>query len=161
MRREPHPFSGAVYEEIGDGLVRVDDNLKGKSGIFKWDGTYVEGSLTYADPHFLFLIGGPDLPPGKDIFWTVMPPVDDMTSEFTGNMGRSANKEVAQGRKIIAPYVGDPGTDTPEGKRSASHIPLEYFIENDQEALLTGFQSVDNHLQPFQLCEEVGFIVYQ
>ena len=33
-RCEPHPVSGAVYEELGDGKVRVEDKAKGKAGIF-------------------------------------------------------------------------------------------------------------------------------
>ena len=46
MRREPHPFTGVVYEEVGDGVVRVEDPAAGQSGLFKWDGTWMEGDLT-------------------------------------------------------------------------------------------------------------------
>ena len=134
MRREPHPFTGVIYEEVGDGVVKVEDIDAGQSGLFKWDGTWIEGDLTYADPHMLYLVGGPDLPPGKDIFWTVMPPVDDMAgSGFTGNFGRSGNESVQQGVKIIGKYTPDPGKETEEGPRSASHYPLEFFLENDRK----------------------------
>jgi len=129
-RKMPHPFSGAIYEEIGDGKVRVEDTAKGLSGVFRWDGVWLEGNMTYADPHMLFLVGGPDLPPGKDIFWTVMPPTDDMEVTFTGNMGRRSS---ADRPPIVAKYQGDPGMDTDEGKRSAAYVPLEYFLENDRK----------------------------
>ena len=52
MRCEPHPISGAVYEEVEGGLVRVEDKSRGKEGLFRWSGEWVEGSLTMADPHF-------------------------------------------------------------------------------------------------------------
>ncbi len=128
MRREPHPISGAIYEEVGDGCVRIKDEARGKTGLFKWDGTWLEGDITYGDPHMLYLIGAPDLPPGKDIFWTVMPPTDDSpTPEFMGNMARDARD------KVVAPYVGDPGIETVDGMRSAAHIPQEFFLENDRK----------------------------
>ncbi|MCB2074029.1 MAG: aromatic ring-hydroxylating dioxygenase subunit alpha [Novosphingobium sp.] len=134
MRREPHPFTGVVYEEVGDGVVRVEDPAAGQSGLFKWDGTWMEGDLTYADPHMLYLVGGPDLPPGKDIFWTVLPPLDDMEAGgFTGNFGRSGNESVQQGMKVIGKFVGDPGQETDEGPRSAAQFPLDFFLENDRK----------------------------
>ncbi len=65
MRKKQHPLSGAVYEEIGDGLVRVDKN--GAVGVFHWDGRWVEGDLTYADPHMLVWVGGNPLPAGANV----------------------------------------------------------------------------------------------
>ena len=53
MRCEPHPISGAVYQEVEGGKVRVEDKQRGKSGLFQWDGTWIEGDLTQADIHFL------------------------------------------------------------------------------------------------------------
>jgi hypothetical protein len=53
-------LSGAVYEELGDGLVRVEK--RGLVGIFRGDGRYIEGDLTYADQHMLNWVGGPALP---------------------------------------------------------------------------------------------------
>lgn len=133
MRIEPHPISGAVYESIGDGLVRVEDKAKGKSGVFRYDGTWIEGTMTYADPHMLMYIGGPDLPPGRDIFWAFLPPLEDDVPKVTATSARQLGENAQQRPKIIAPYVGDAGVETPEGMRSASHIPLEYFMENDRK----------------------------
>lgn len=132
MRREPHPISGAIFEEEENGVVRVTDEKRGTWGRFRWDGTWLEGDINYADPHMLYLVGGPNLPPEKDIFWTVLPPTEDSPRPaFTGNMGRGAGKPRP---KVVAPYVGDPGKETDEGMRSASFIPQEYFIENDRRA---------------------------
>ncbi len=134
MRREPHPFTGAVYEEVGEGLVKVDDVAHGQSGTFKWTGEHLEGDLTYADPHMLYLVGGPALPPDRDIWWTVMPPTPDSPMpDFRGNFGRGADEEAMQRPKIIGKYVGDPGQQTPEGPRSASFLPLDYLLDNDRK----------------------------
>lgn len=65
MRRKRHPLSGALYEDLGDGLVRVDKN--GSSGIFRANGTWVEGELTFADPHMLLWVGGRELPSGANV----------------------------------------------------------------------------------------------
>lgn len=134
MRCEPHPISGAVYQELGDGLVRVEDKAKGKSGTFRYDGVYIEGDLTYADPHMLIHIGGPDLPPGRDIFWSLLPPLEEDIPVVTAKSMREAGQDTnaPQRPKIIAPYVGDPGVETAEGMRSASHISLEYMLDNDR-----------------------------
>ena len=130
MRREPHPFSGAIYEEQGDGLVRITDEKKGKTGLFKWDGTWVEGDITYADPHMLYLVGAPDLPPGKDIFWTMLPPHETSPKpSFTGNYSRGTEERP----KVVAQYVGDPGMETEEGARSSAHLPQSFFLENDRK----------------------------
>ena len=137
MRREPHPISGAVYEEIGDGRVRVEDRAKGKYGVFRWDGAWIEGDLTHADPHLLRHVGGPDLPPGKDIFWSLLPPAEDSpAATITASPGRDGGDNAAQRPRIIAPYVADPGKQTEQGMRSASHIPLEFFLDNDRKPAL-------------------------
>ena len=133
MRREPHPFTGAVYEEVGDGLVRVDDAAHGQSGTFTWRGEWLDGDLTHADPHMLYLVGGPTLPPEKDIWWTVMPPTENSPPPaFTGNFGRGADEAAVQRPKIIGRYVGDPGQQTPQGARSASFLPQDFFLDNDR-----------------------------
>jgi nitrite reductase/ring-hydroxylating ferredoxin subunit len=131
LRREPHPFSGAVYEAIGDGRVRVEDKAKGKYGVFHFDGTWIEGDLTYADPHMLIYVGGPDLPPGDDLPYPVMPALEEDRAEFfeTFQAAQAANP---QPPKIIAKYVGDPGMNTPEGPRSSSHLPIEFLIANER-----------------------------
>ena len=135
MRSEPHPISGAVYEELGDGLVKVDDKARNKSGIFKWNGEWVEGELTQADYHFLNYIGGPILSPEKDLYWTVLPVEGLENSHAMAAPSRDGDDSVsaAQRPKIIAPYVSDLGIDTPEGKRSSGHMPMQYFIENDRK----------------------------
>jgi phenylpropionate dioxygenase-like ring-hydroxylating dioxygenase large terminal subunit len=135
MRREPHPISGAIFEEIGDGLVRVEDKAKGKSGTFRYNGSWnwVEGNMTYADPHMLMHVGGPDLPPGRDIFWSLLPPLEEDLPEVDLKSMRGIGEGAAQRPKIIAPYVGDPGKMTPDGMRSASHIPMEFLLDQDRK----------------------------
>ncbi len=134
MRSEPHPISGAVYQELGEGLVRVEDKAKGKSGVFRFDGVWIEGSMTYADPHMLMHVGGPDLPPGRDIFWSFLPPLEEEVAKVQVTSARQVGEGAAQQRpKIIAPYVGDPGKETPEGMRSASQVPLEFLLDNDRK----------------------------
>jgi phenylpropionate dioxygenase-like ring-hydroxylating dioxygenase large terminal subunit len=133
MRIEPHPISGAVYEAIGDGLVRVEDKAKGKSGVFRWDGTWVEGELTYADPHMLIYIGGPDLPEGREIYWSLLPALEEEAAQVAAAFIRNVGDDAQQRPKIIAPYTGDPGMDTSEGKRSSSYVPLDYMLENDRK----------------------------
>src|SRR5437868_1984610 len=73
MRQEPHPISGFLYSEVGEGLVKVEDRENGREGLFKWDGTYIEGDLTYADPHLLTYVGGPTVPPEHDVYWPMLP----------------------------------------------------------------------------------------
>ncbi|MDR2857817.1 MAG: aromatic ring-hydroxylating dioxygenase subunit alpha [Novosphingobium sp.] len=134
MRCLPHPISGAVYQEIEGGLVRVEDKEKGKSGLFTWDGAFVEGDLTQADLHFLRFIGGPTLPAEKDIIWNFLPVVDPSTGIQTSlppSRG-GASKDGGQPQLIIAPYAGDPGKQTAEGARSASFLPQEFFLDNDR-----------------------------
>jgi hypothetical protein len=62
-----------------------------------------------------------------------MPPLEqDIPAFLESPVGVMVTAEAPQEAKIIAPYVGDPGKDTPEGKRSASFIPLDYFVENER-----------------------------
>ena len=145
MRCEPHPISGAVYEELEGGLVRVEDKARGKEGIFHFDGRHIEGSLTQADPHFLRFIGGPTMRPEKDIFWSVMPPTpahaEKIAAKFRTGSGRDAmdgdkggdEQRAAQRPKLILPYVPDPGKQTEQGTRSISHVPQDYFIAHDRK----------------------------
>ena len=46
MRCEPHPISGFIYRELTGGLIRVEDAEKGRHGLFKADGSWIEGDLT-------------------------------------------------------------------------------------------------------------------
>jgi hypothetical protein len=54
-----HPFTRALYEQDGKGNVRVTDG--GKVGVFRPDGTWIEGDLFEADPQLCGWIGGPKL----------------------------------------------------------------------------------------------------
>ncbi|HTO09710.1 MAG TPA: aromatic ring-hydroxylating dioxygenase subunit alpha [Myxococcota bacterium] len=53
-----HPFTRALYETTGEGLVRVDDGA-GHVGLFHPDGRWHSGVLREADPHLLGWVGGP------------------------------------------------------------------------------------------------------
>ncbi len=55
-----HPVSGAVYTVRADGNVDVANN--GLTGVFTFDGQYIEGDIKQADPHFLLWLAGPQLP---------------------------------------------------------------------------------------------------
>lgn len=55
-----HPLSGAIYRLRSDGLVDVENN--GLCGVFYFDGRHHSGELTYADPHMLLWLAGPQLP---------------------------------------------------------------------------------------------------
>lgn len=52
-----HPFTNALYEQDGNGNVRVA--LKGKVGLFTADGRYIEGDIHEADPQLCGWVGGP------------------------------------------------------------------------------------------------------
>ncbi len=66
MRKKRHPLSGAIYEDLGDGRVRV--NKHGVEGTFDAaTARWLEGALTYADPHMLQWVGGKALPPAADV----------------------------------------------------------------------------------------------
>lgn len=53
--RLEHPFSGAVYTELTNGRVEV---RKGdRTGIFDFQGAWVEGELRSADPELCRWVG--------------------------------------------------------------------------------------------------------
>jgi phenylpropionate dioxygenase-like ring-hydroxylating dioxygenase large terminal subunit len=133
MRREPHPYSGAVYEEVGDGTIRVEDKERGKSGRFNLDGSWIEGELTSADPNFLQFIGGPTLAAEHDVFWMFLPPAPGgPKTTMTTAPARGGGSDAAQRPKIIGKYTPDPGKDMEEGKRSISYQPLDQFIDYER-----------------------------
>jgi hypothetical protein len=52
-----HPFTRALYERIDAERVRV--TLSGKSGVFRPNGSWLEGELKEADPQLCGWLGGP------------------------------------------------------------------------------------------------------
>ena len=134
MRREPHPISGFIYQEVEGGLVRVEDPEGGRYGLFKADGTWIEGQLTYADPCMLDLIGAPDVPPGWDVYWAVLPPeiAPDEPPAAKPGPQQEAMKAAASSPRVIGKYVPDPGKETPDGMRSAAFVDQNFLLENDR-----------------------------
>jgi len=132
MRREPHPITGGMYEDLGGGRVRVEDPKTGGYGIFTWDGSWLEGDVTHADLHMLVYIGGKDLPEGKDRYWAMTPPVDldDEVLVKGGGTMLAAGQEIP---RVVAMYKADPGKETPQGMRSAGHVELQFLIDNDRK----------------------------
>lgn len=57
-----HAISGAVYELLEDGRVKVENN--GLVGYFNADATFDSGELRQADPHMICWLGGPQMPQG-------------------------------------------------------------------------------------------------
>lgn len=53
-----HPFTGALYEQAGNGLVRVTRS-SGEWGLFRGDGRWVEGAVEECDPQLCNWIAGP------------------------------------------------------------------------------------------------------
>jgi hypothetical protein len=56
MRSIRHPLSGALYDLQSDRTVRVEKD--GRSGLFRADGSYISGDITFADPRICVWIGG-------------------------------------------------------------------------------------------------------
>jgi len=52
-----HPFTRALYERIDAQRVRV--TLGEQSGVFRPDGSWIEGELREADPQLCGWLGGP------------------------------------------------------------------------------------------------------
>ncbi len=52
-----HPFTKALYEQDGNGNVRVSHH--GKVGLFTPEGRWLEGDIFEADPQLCGWVGGP------------------------------------------------------------------------------------------------------
>lgn len=60
MRTLKHPLSGATYDLLDDGFIRVESRT-GVVGIFDKDGRWQSGELKQCDPHMCVWIGGKEL----------------------------------------------------------------------------------------------------
>lgn len=72
LRKYAMRVNGQMYEELGEGLVRVSDP-SGKSGVFRVDGRWVEGDLRQANIHMLIFTGGPEIPQAFNYRWPEVP----------------------------------------------------------------------------------------
>ncbi len=129
MRREPHPLSGTYYEAIGDGKVKVQKEGSNAFGIFTWQGEWLEGEVTQADPQMLLYIGGPDLPRDHEILWMSALP---QTFDGTIPMQALPGTHMDELPRIIAPYRPDEGMETEEGWRSKGYFDPQFFLDNDR-----------------------------
>ena len=121
MRSDTHPISGALYEELGEGLVKItkDDS----AGVFHWETGWVEGDILTPDLHFLQFIGGPQL--ASTLEEAAKEAGDKANDSYHGTVRdprRTATGRVMfrnEGQPQVAKYVGDPGRMTENGMRSA------------------------------------------
>jgi hypothetical protein len=62
-----HPFTLALYERTGDGNILVTEKADPhedphpKKGLFRRDGSWIEGELFECDPHLCGWIAGPQI----------------------------------------------------------------------------------------------------
>ncbi len=59
MRGIIHPFSKVLYEQDGEGHIRV--SFEGKWGLFNDNGSYIEGEIRECDPQLCGWVGGPQV----------------------------------------------------------------------------------------------------
>ena len=59
MKGIVHPFTKALYEQDGEGHVRVIDG--DRVGVFGTDGRWITGELRECDPQLCGWIGGPQI----------------------------------------------------------------------------------------------------
>lgn len=134
MRCEPHPVSGFIYREVGECIVRVEDQSTGRYGLFKADGTWLEGEITLADPCMLDLIGAPNVADGWDVYWGLLPPEldDEHPPTHVPGFAKDAVAAGADAPRIIGQYVPDPGKKTELGVRSISDVGHQFLLDNDR-----------------------------
>ena len=98
-----HPLTGAIYEVDGDGLVNV--TMKdGKTGTFKWDGTWVDGELGQADPQLCGWLAGRQLEL-DDAAWMRRRGSRAKALQSEGMSARAFG--AAAGREMLRPILGD------------------------------------------------------
>ena len=54
-----HPFGGALYEQDGDGNIRVTLADESKTGLFTDKGKHISGELRECDPQLCGWVAGP------------------------------------------------------------------------------------------------------
>jgi hypothetical protein len=59
MRGIVHPFTKALYEQDGEGRIRVSDGEC--VGVFTVDGRWISGALRECDPQLCGWVGGPQI----------------------------------------------------------------------------------------------------
>jgi phenylpropionate dioxygenase-like ring-hydroxylating dioxygenase large terminal subunit len=129
MRREPHPLTGTMYEDLGDGKVKVQKEGSNSYGVFTWKGEWVEGEVTQADPLMLLYIGGPDLPRDHEVIWMGAPA---KTFDGTIPMEHFPGTHMDEMPRIVGAYRPDTGMETEEGWRSNGNVDYRYFLDNDR-----------------------------
>jgi phenylpropionate dioxygenase-like ring-hydroxylating dioxygenase large terminal subunit len=130
MRREPHPLTGTNYEALGDGKVKVQKPGSNAYGIFTWQGEWLEGEVTQADPQMLLYIGGPDLPRDHEVLWMSAP-----AKAFDGTIPMEAfpGTHMDDFGRIVAGYRPDKGIETAEGWRSIGYFDPQFFLDHDRK----------------------------
>lgn len=59
MRGIVHPFSKALYEQDGNGNIKV--SIDGQWGIFTTGGRHLDGEIRECDPQLCGWVGGPQV----------------------------------------------------------------------------------------------------
>lgn len=54
-----HPFGGSLYEQDGEGNIKVTKADGSLSGIFAVNGRHISGELRECDPQMCGWVGGP------------------------------------------------------------------------------------------------------
>ena len=130
MRREPHPLTGTIYEDLGEGRVKVQKSGSNAYGIFTWQGEWLEGEVTQADPQMLLYIAGPDLPRDHEVIWMSAP-----SKTFDGTIPIEAfpGTHMDDMKRIVGSYRPDKGKETADGWRSIGYFDPQFFLDNDRK----------------------------
>jgi len=129
LRREPHPLTGTIYEDLGEGRAKVQKQGSNAYGIFTWQGEWLEGEVTQADPMMLLYISGPDLPRDHEVIWMAAP-----SESFDGTkpLQPFPGTHMDDMKRIVSNYTQDHGQQTDEGWRSKGYFDPEFFLGNDR-----------------------------
>lgn len=130
LRREPHPLTGTIYEDLGEGRVKVQKQGSNAYGVFTWQGEWLEGEVTQADPMMLLYIAGPDLPRDHEVLWMAAPPESyDGTRQIQPFPGTHMDDMP----RLVAGFTPDHGRESDEGWRSKGFFDPELFLSNDRK----------------------------